>query len=187
MKTYILGIDISTAVIGFAVMTTDHKLITYDKLKFKKDLCLEQKAEYFKNKVESIDSYYCISEVFVEQPAMMFGRGKTTANTMAKLQRFNGMCCYAIYDLLKIQASMVHSNSARKKMNISIPRNVLNKKHFIIEEVSKKYPNFNYKLTRYGNPEPGTDDIADAIVVAYAGVTTYNEGNNDSGENKDSK
>lgn len=187
MKTYILGIDISTAVVGFAVMTVDHKLITYDKLKFKKDLTLEQRAEYFKNKVESIDSYYCISEVFVEQPAMMFGRGKTTANTMAKLQRFNGMCCYAIHDLLKIQASMIHSNSARKKMNISIPRNVLNKKHFIIDEVSKKYPKFNYKLTRYGNPEPGTDDIADAIVVAHAGVCIYNEGKNDNGENKDSK
>ena len=187
MKTYILGLDISTSIVGLAVMTADYELVAYDKLKFKKDLTLEQKAEYFKNKVQHFDSYYCISEVFVEQPAMMFGRGKTTANTMAKLQRFNGMCCYVIYDLLKIQAGMIHSNSARKKMNISIPRNVLNKKHYIIDEVVKKYPKFTYKLTRYGNPQPGTDDIADAIVVAYAGVSIYNEGEHDSGEDKTSK
>lgn len=187
MKTYILGVDISTSVIGLAVMTADHKLVTYDKLKFKKDLTLEERAEYFKNKLEAIDKYYCISEVYVEQPAMMFGRGKTTANTMAKLQRFNGMCCYVIHNQLSVIANLVHANTARKKMNISIPRNVLNKKHFIIDEVAKKYPNFNYKLTRFGNPEPGTDDIADAIVVAYAGVTLYNEGKNDNGENKDSK
>ena len=187
MKTYILGIDISTSIVGFAVMTADYNLIAYDKLKFKKGLTLEQKAEYFKNKVKHFDSYYCITEVFVEQPAMMFGRGRTTANTMAKLQRFNGMCCYAIYDLLQVQAAMIHSNSARKKMNISIPRNVLNKKHYIIGEVVKKYPKFTYKLTRYGNPQPGTDDIADAIVVAYAGVSIYNEGEHVSGEDKTSK
>ena len=82
MKTYILGIDISTTIVGFAIMTMDYKLIAYDKLKFKKDLTLEQRTEYFKNKVEHFDSYYCLSEVFVEAPAMMFGRGKTTANTM---------------------------------------------------------------------------------------------------------
>jgi len=187
MKTYILGIDISTSIIGFAIMTPDHKLIAYDKLKFKKDLPLEERAEYFKNKLEHFDSYYCISEVFVEQPAMMFGRGRTTANTMAKLQRFNGMCCYAVYDLLKLKAGMIHANTARKKMNIKIPRNVLNKKHFIIECVEKEYPSFKYNLTRYGNPQPGTDDIADAIVIAHAGVHIYNEGENDSGEDKHSK
>ena len=44
MKTYILGIDISTSIVGFAVMTADYNLIAYDKLKFKKGLTLEQKA-----------------------------------------------------------------------------------------------------------------------------------------------
>ena len=187
MKTYILGLDISTAIVGFAVMTTEFQLVTYDKLKFKKGLTLEQKAEHFKNKVGHFDSYYCISEVFVEQPAMMFGRGKTTANTMSKLQRFNGMCCYAVYELLKTEAVMIHTNTARKKMNIKVPRNVLNKKHFIIECVEKKYPSFKYNLTRFGNPQPGTDDIADAIVIAHAGVQIYNEGENVDGEGKSNK
>ena len=187
MKTYILGIDISTSIVGFAVMTLDYKLIAYDKLKFKKNLTLEEKAEHFQNKVKHFDSYYCINEVFIEQPAMMFGRGKTTANTMAKLQRFNGMCCYAIYNLLHMSAHLVHTNSARKKMNISIPRNVLNKKHYIINEVVKKYPKFTYNLTRYGNPQPGTDDIADAIVIAHAGVSIMNEGEHDNGKGKTSK
>tara|TARA_B110000211_G_C14035221_1_gene534173 strand:- start:312 stop:872 length:561 start_codon:yes stop_codon:yes gene_type:complete len=184
MKTYILGIDISTSVVGFAVMTDSHELVAYDKIKFKKDLALEQRAEHFKNKVEHFDKYYCISEVFVEAPAMMFGGGKTTANTMAKLQRFNGMCCYAVYDLLKITPTLIHANTARKKMNIKIPRNVLNKKHFIIECVEKEYPSFKYNLTRFGNPQPGTDDMADAIVIAHAGILIYNEGESDSGEDK---
>ena len=64
-------------------------------------------------------------------------------------------------------------------MNISIPRNVLKKKHYIIERVKERYPNFNYNITRHGNPQPGTDDIADAIVVAYAGVSIILEGENE--------
>ena len=184
MKTYILGIDVSTSVVGFAVMTDDHELVTYDKLKFKKDLALEQRALFFKNKVQHYNNYYCLTDVYVEAPAMMFGGGKTTANTMGKLQRFNGMCCFAIYDLTEIAPSMIHANSARKRMNIKIPRDVLNKKHFIIECVEKEYPSFKYNLTRFGNPQPGTDDMADAIVVAHAGVQIYNEGENDIGEVK---
>ena len=46
MKTKILGIDISTSMIGFAVMDSDKKLISYDKLKFKSDKTLEQNYQY---------------------------------------------------------------------------------------------------------------------------------------------
>lgn len=187
MNTYILGLDISTSIVGFAVMDMDKNLITYDKLKYKSSQPLEERAEFFKNKINQFNKYYLIDKVFVEQPAMMFGRGKTTANTMAKLQRFNGMCCFAVYNELSIVPELVHPSSARKKMNISVPRNVLNKKHYIIDEVKKKYPKFNFNLTRHGNPQPGTDDIADAIVVAHAGVSLILEGEYDSGEDKPSK
>jgi len=187
MKEKVLGIDISTSVVGFAVLDSDFKLIAYDKLKYKKDMSLEEKALFFQNKIKSYDKYYGITEVFVEQPAMMFSGGKTTAQTMAKLQRFNGMCCYAIYTELDTEAKLIHANTARKKMNISIPRNVSNKKHYIIERVKEKYTNFNFNLTRYGNPQPGTDDIADAIVVAHAGITIMLEGENESRAGKDSK
>jgi len=186
MTTYILGIDISTSVIGFAVIDLDFKLITYDKLKFKSNLPLEQRAEYFKNKIIHYDKYYTISDVYIEAPALMFGRGRTTAQTMAKLQRFNGMCSYAVYDSMTIIPELIHANSARKKMNISVPRNVKNKKHYIIDCVKAKYPSFDFSYTRYGNPQPGTDDIADAIVIAHAGVCLKNEGLAD-GEIEDSK
>ena len=106
---------------------------------------------------------------------MMFRGGKTTAATMAKLQRFNGMCSYACRKVFDFDPELIHPNSARKKMNISIPRNVENKKVYIINEVQKHYPSFTYQKTRFGNPKPGTDDMADAIVVAYAGYILMTE------------
>ena len=51
MNTYILGLDISTSIVGFAVMDMDKNLITYDKLKYKSSQPLEERAEFFKNKI----------------------------------------------------------------------------------------------------------------------------------------
>lgn len=186
MKKYILGLDISTSVIGMAVMDLDKNLVHYRNLKMNSKDDLEVRCWEFKQELLSIFEYD-IDTVYVEQPAMMFGGGKTTAQTMSKLQRFNGMCCYAVYTLTFLVPRLVHANSARKKMNISVPRNVKNKKTFIINEVEKKYPNFTYELTRFGNPKPGTDDIADAIVIAHFGVCDILEGENASGQGKNNK
>ena len=41
----------------------------------------------------------------------------------------------------------------------------------IIEWVANEYPNdFVVELTRYGNPRPGTDDMADSVIVALSGI-----------------
>jgi hypothetical protein len=36
--------------------------------------------------------------------------------------------------------------------------------------VQRKYPNFQVYYTRHGNPKPGTDDKADSVVIALAGI-----------------
>jgi len=38
----------------------------------------------------------------------------------------------------------------------------------IIQHIINYYEKFNVELTRHGNPKPGTDDEADAIVVALS-------------------
>lgn len=182
----ILGIDVSTSKVGLAIIDFDGNLKTYDLIKFKKEHSLEQRALSFENKIVKLDKYYQIYSVYIEQPAMMFRGGKTTAMTMAKLQRFNGMCSYACRKVFDFDPDMVHPNTARKKMNISIPRSVENKKTYIINEVQKHYPSFTYQTTRFGNPKPGTDDMADAIVVAYAGYSIYTEGIDAAEQTKDS-
>ena len=89
---------------------------------------------------------------------------------MAKLQRFNGMCCYILYNIFDIEVRMINPRTARSKVGIKIPKNS-NTKSFIIEWVSRRYKdNFKYEITAHGNPKPGTDDRADAIVVALAGA-----------------
>ncbi len=37
---------------------------------------------------------------------------------------------------------------------------------------------FIVEFTNYGNPRPGTDDKADSVVIALAGLELKNENNN---------
>jgi len=164
-----IGLDISSSKVGIAVLDSDENIILSEVIKFKTNTTLEDRALKFERRMREIDKAYVPLDIFVEQPAMMFKGGKTTAQTMAKLQRFNGMCSYIVYKTFDIVPILVNPRSARSKLNIKIPRGQKPKK-IIIEWVENRYKEqFEYSMTRHGNPQPGTDDRADAIVVALGG------------------
>jgi len=168
---YILGLDISSSKVGIALLKDD-KIIISEVLKFKSNLPLEERALQFEQRMQRIEQHYVVYEVYVEQPAMMFKGGKTTAYTMATLQRFNGMCCYVLRKIYDITPVLINPRSARSKLGIKPKRGIPSKevKRCIIEAVENKFKGqFKYNLTHKGNPQPGTDDRADALVVALAG------------------
>tara|TARA_B100000674_G_C37052854_1_gene563725 strand:- start:99 stop:482 length:384 start_codon:yes stop_codon:yes gene_type:complete len=120
--------------------------------------------------MEIIKEHSEVDYVFIEQPFMAFSGGKTTATTMAKLQRFNGMCSYVVHSLFGSPATLLQTNKARGLVGLKIKRGD-NTKLKIIEWVSEKYQQeFIVEYTRHGNPKPGTDDKADAVVIALAGL-----------------
>lgn len=174
MKNMILGLDVSTSKIGIAVMDYDKKIVSSDLIKFKTETSLEERAKLFENKLIKLKKHYPIMEVFVEEPFIAFGGGKTTAHTMAKLQRFNGMCCYSIFSIFESLPIMVNVRTARNKLGIKIPKGTKQNetKKYIIEYVQKNHAEFTYGVTAHGNPVPGTDDKADAIVIALYGLET---------------
>ena len=170
----ILGLDVSSSKIGIAILNFDKKIVSTDLIKFKPETPLEERAKLFENKLFKLQKFYNIEEVFVEEPFIAFGGGKTTAHTMAKLQRFNGMCCYSIYNVFESVPNMVNVRAARTKLGIKIPKGTKQNetKKFIVEYVENNHPEFTYNKTAHGNFVPGTDDKADAIVIALYGLTT---------------
>ena len=164
----ILGIDVSTSKIGYCVVDTQQNLKEVNFLKFK-DGTLEDRAQQFSlRELRRLKYTYNITHIRIEQPFTMFSGGKTTAGTMSKLQRFNGMVSVLAYTVFGLQPELVASRSARSKCGIKIKRGENTKKK-IIEWVEQKYPkDFIVELTRHGNPKPGTDDMADSIVVALS-------------------
>ena len=72
--------------------------------------------------------------------------------------------------LLDTQPFSISPAKARGLVHLKIKRGE-NTKQKVIEHVEKTFPNdFKYELTRHGNPKPGTDDRADAIVIVWAGL-----------------
>ena len=170
----ILGLDISSSKIGIALLDKEEIVIS-EVLKFKSSMSLEERAE---KRMQQINDHHVIYDVFVEQPAMMFRGGKTTAFTMATLQRFNGMTCYIAYKVFEMEAELVNPLSARSVLGIKVPRGIppKDKKRFIIERMAERFDgSFKYEMTRQQNPQPGTDDRADALVVALAGPLLFHE------------
>tara|TARA_R100000008_G_scaffold62339_1_gene39599 strand:+ start:1442 stop:1969 length:528 start_codon:yes stop_codon:yes gene_type:complete len=169
-----IGLDISSSKIGIAVLDKDENILLSEVIKFKTNISLEERANKFEKRLREIEKAYVPYSVYIEQPAMMFKGGKTTAQTMAKLQRFNGMCAYIAYRVFDMQPTMVNPRSARSKLNIKVPRGT-NAKKIIIEWVKDEYKDqFKFEYTRHGNPQPGTDDRADAVIVALGGIRLDN-------------
>ena len=167
---YILGLDISTSKIGYSVIDYNSNLIDCQVIKLNSKDSLERRAELFQLEMSLLwRKYEGIEHIFVEQPFMAFSGGRTTAATMAKLQRFNGMCCYGVYNVFGSTPVHVSANQARSSVGIKRKRGEDIKKK-VVEWVQANYPkDFIVEYTRYGNPKPGTDDKADAVIVALSG------------------
>ena len=175
----ILGLDISTSRIGYSIIDHDEKLINYGEIKLNPKESLEIRADLFfsilTQSIKALEITYRIQHVFIEQPFIAFSGGKTTAVTMAKLQRFNGMCSYCVRLLFGFPATLIQANKARGLVGLKVKRGEKTKLK-VIEWVEEKYPEgFIVEYTRHGNPKPGTDDKADAIVIANAGLKLNQE------------
>ena len=168
----ILGLDISSSRIGYCLINEKEELLLVDEIKLKSSQSLEERADIFKEAMSIINEHSEVDYVFIEQPFMAFSGGKTTAATMSKLQRFNGMCSYVVHSIFGSPATLIQANKARGLVDLKIKRGE-NTKLKVIEWVQAKYPTeFLVEYTRHGNPKPGTDDKADAIVIANAGLKT---------------
>ena len=173
----ILGLDISTSVIGIAVLDEDKNLMSYDAIKFKSDVSLEERADFLSKEIQTLNTTWRIKHVFVEQPFIAFSGGKTTAVTMSKLQRFNGMCCYGLYCIYRNSPTLIQANKARGLVGIKVRRGE-KAKPVVLAWVEENYKgSFAYEMTRHGNPKPTTYDMADAVVVARAGIELLNQEN----------
>ena len=164
----ILGLDVSTTRIGWAIVNDKQELVDSNFFKTDKKMSLEERAEALKfNVLQPIMTLHNIVEIRIEEPFSMFSGGKTTAKTMSSLQRFNGMVSLTAHQLLGKPPTLVGATTARSRCGIKVPRGT-KAKVVVLDWVENKFDNFIMEYTRHGNPKPGLDDEADAIVVALS-------------------
>jgi len=148
----ILGLDISTSIIGVCILEND-KIVYADYIDLRKTGSFFEKAR----KVETT----------LKEVLMFFRRGGSTAKTMSILQRFNGIISWMCYNIYDMEPNYVSPISARSKCGIKIARGKKAKEVVMEHFIESK--EFEIIYTRFGNVQKYCYDIADAIVVARAG------------------
>ena len=177
----ILGLDVSTRIVGYtliAAKTGDHE--------YSSAIVLDSKASFvargtqIHDVLEDLNIKYDISEVWIEEPFMMFSKGGSSAQTMSRLSSFNGSIQYMCYMTFGLEPNMINANHARKTLDIKIKREKvcgISTKDQILAWVKLKLPEFSWptKVLKSG-PRKGQTveeascyDIADSFVVANSG------------------
>lgn len=173
----ILGLDISTSSTGYCILDADGEVIRADawELKNKNNFPDEfAKANHIKENMLEIKAQFPIEKVYIEMPFTFFGSGGSSAKTMAVLQKFNGIVSWLCYDIFGKKPKYFTAQQARKLNKITVKKGKDTKKQ-ILEWVCNSTSTITVENTRYGNPKPKYYDIADAIVIAKAGLEKINE------------
>tara|TARA_B100001094_G_scaffold307474_2_gene339202 strand:+ start:1194 stop:1841 length:648 start_codon:yes stop_codon:yes gene_type:complete len=198
----ILGLDLSTRLIGVAILSDPQKrIVTFNNQKIEKveRQLIETRLWDIKDKKEYSDIYikveaiaaelyqlsqkYDIKHIYVED----YVRGvqhsfKNNMNVLLALARFNGLICWMCYEIFGIKPELANVAKSRTTYGLSFPRGTRSaaRKRMVVEKVIEtEGDKFEWSFNRNGvNYATGVEDRADAVVVARYGEFTERNKNN---------
>lgn len=176
----ILGLDISTSTVGYAIVETDNmSLVALGHWSLKKYNGLLNKADVVLEGVKELLGKHNIDScVWIEEPVMRFAPGMSSAQTITMLVGFNAMVTYGIHSLLGLQVKHVKPGDARRSCGLYMTTkaksgNKSQKEQVycqLISSPSGLLANVAFPLTKTQKPKPENYDEADAYVVARHGA-----------------
>ncbi len=180
---YFLGLDISTSCTGWCILDSEMDFVDAGFIDLKKQKNLYEKSTNILSFLKVVRERYEISSVYIEENLQAFRPGLSSAKTLMTLSRFNGMVSLMCYDTFKTMPIMINVNVARKTLGLKIKRKkdggLPTKEQVVIwAKDMLKHTGFVWpvKVLR-GGPnrgkeimDPGCHDLADAYVIAMAGL-----------------
>ena len=180
----VLGLDVSTAVVGYCVLDSNGTIVELDYVNLKKFKTLCSKSSNLITALRSINEKHKITEVYIEECLQRFSYGRSSAATITKLASFNGIVQYLSYDTYGIEPKLLNAMTARKLLGIktqSKKKSGKDVKQQVFEWVTH-YLDMSWptKILK-GGPRKGTEvlkeeayDMADAWVIAKAALNSIN-------------
>lgn len=189
----ILGLDVSTACVGVAIVAQPDVLGALpiinmlEHIEFKHyDEDVWSKIDHFHDVIEgwvAEGKLADVTHVFIEDPALRFTMGKSSASTLAVLIRYNALCSYVCYSLLALRPEYISVAHARKLCGIKIQRKskcgigAKEQTFNFMQANDLKHVVFPMKkrTKKTKGPDKPVDwamDVVDAYVVARAGLLT---------------
>jgi Holliday junction resolvasome RuvABC endonuclease subunit len=187
-----LGLDVSTSCTGWCVFTSKGMFVDMGKIELAKKLGVYQKADAVRSELNNLFIKHSITRVYIEENLQAFRPGLSSAKTLSVLARFNGIVSLLCYDIFNLEPEHLNVNAARKALGIKLIR----KKHggaptkeqvftWVHDDLLEQQVNFDWprKILKSG-PRKGIEilhvgsyDMADAYVIARAGILKHGEHN----------
>ncbi len=171
----ILGVDISTTTIGIAIVNENEKLLYYEYMKPKGNNFIE-KADSVSLLIQNLFQKHEIDKVIIETPNVRFSPGKSSAQTIATILRFNGIITYILNLYSKTPSQEIFVTTARKKVTGRgmFPAGTAKKEVYLFLEnkYKKQFPEFekHKKGKEIGLPIKEAYDVCDAWILALNGL-----------------
>lgn len=178
----ILGLDISTANVGYSLVESgspqSHRLIKANSLSIHTKDGLYQKAAYTRECLINELKDYKVDVIIIEESLKSFKKRSSSPTVIALLNRFNGMISFIVRDAFNAPVHFVSATSARKKVGIVLVKE-LDTKEQIFEWVKNnnlmkdyQWPTKKLKSGPRKNQEvfeARCYDISDAFVMSFWG------------------
>ena len=178
----ILGLDVSTAVVGVCVIESSTKLdsmgshiLLLDRIEFK---C----CKTFWDKADAVDAYLGSLQcngmlggytdnmrIVLEEPLMGFRPGMSSAQTISTLMRFNGIVSYIARRTFKEEPEYVGSAHARKLCGIKLTKTAVGgpqKEQVYAHMMANDLSHVIWPIKKSGNVVDWSRDACDAYVIA---------------------
>ena len=157
-KSYCLGLDISSTVVGYCVSISKEKVIHAGYIDVRKETSIKEKAHKVANELDKL--HFDPSKIIVEDTLSGFGGGRTSQQTIVKLSKCNAVISYVIEALYEIDVDHVNVSTLRKavfgrsreqgKDSKTFVReqleNLIDLSEFIVYNSRKNYDKRNYDM-----------------------------------------
>lgn len=175
----VLGLDISTSVIGYCVIESDDRsIVELGHISLKNVEGLFNKVDFAVPNIAAILVGHNVSKCYIEEPVQMFTAGMSSAHTILTLAKFNALVSYHVRNQLSdANTFFVKPNEARKTCGLIMTTKAkaggLSVKEQCFNQLTASnglLSHVKWDMTKTGKPKPENFDRADAYVVAYHGA-----------------
>ena len=168
----VLGLDISSATIGWSILDASEQSYSLKKYghikptsKKKSDDNFSLRLNYAFDAITELVKNENPDVIAIEDYAKKFSKGRSSANTILILSSFNEVCGLAAYRVSKITPVRMPVTSLRKLVKTEYSCDIDDKQD-VMQFCKKTFNNFLTQNNRAGNIKKECYDEADSIIVA---------------------
>jgi Holliday junction resolvasome RuvABC endonuclease subunit len=171
----ILGLDISTSIIGACVLDEQFNIIKLTHIDFKKCKDFWEKVDFARDALSKIIDEYKIDKFCVEEILLNFSPGFSSAGTIITLAKFNAIVSMIVREKLNTNPIYISASHARKlcglKMLSKAKSGGISYKEQVVKYLTEGcLKHIEFPKTKTGKYKPFVGDLCDSFVMAKAGM-----------------